>query len=64
MTSLHELTDVEAVEVQGGAVAPLVAVLLVGSTAYAVDLGYVALTGTQVQNEGDSADLSGAGYRR
>lgn len=67
MTDLHEMSENEAGQVHGGAVAPLMALLLVGSAGYAVDLGYIAMTGTQVQNEGGSASLvavSGAGNRR
>ena len=64
---LAELGADAAERVQGGAVAPLVAVLLVGSAAFAVDLGYVAVTGSELQNEADTASyfaVSGAGSRR
>lgn len=59
MTDLHEMSEVEAGQVQGGAVAPLMAHLLVGSTGYAVDLGYVTLTGTELQNASDTSAAAG-----
>ena len=57
------LTPDEAMQVVGGAVAPLAAVLLVplaGSVAFAVDLGYVSLTRGELQNHSESSALAGA----
>ncbi len=59
---LVELGAGDASLVQGGAVAPLVVMLLVplvGAVATAVDLGYVTHTGSQIQNAGGSAALAG-----
>ena len=67
MMDLREVSEIEAGQVQGGAVAPLMALLLSGTTGYAVDLGYVALTSTKLQNADDAASyvaVSGAGNRR
>ena len=64
-SGLAELGADEAGRVQGGAVAPLVAVLLVplvGAVSTAVDLGYLTTTNQELQSSGDSAALAGASY--
>ena len=63
---MADLNDAEAAAIVGGAVAPLVATLLVPLTyavGMAVDLGYLALTESQVQRGGDSAALAGVPHR-
>ncbi len=65
MTDVHEMSEIEAGQVQGGAVAPLVAILLVplaGAVSTAVDLGFVTTTDQELQSGGDSAALAGASY--
>ncbi len=64
MPEFAELARDEAMQVVGGAVAPLAGVLmvpLVSMVGSAVDLGYLSIAKSDLQNAADSAALVGGG---